>query len=183
MSRFRPRIFRPRYKAGRRVARRWTAQLGDGEVMSTTVMGNSELVLSTDYASNTALEPDGPMLARMRGSITIDSTVITAYTAWMAIFLLDASIASATPGSLVDPSVIQNLITEDVLWWHHVRFGARSVATNPDRAIIELDIKAKRKLKDKHVLLVWIATNAGAAGTQGTLSHNVRSLLVGNSAT
>jgi len=119
------------------------------------------------------------MLARIRGNLTVDPTVATAFTFWCAMFCMDADEGSATYGSTTDPTALANLIDEDVLWWYSARFGARTVATSPDRLIIPLDIKTKRRLRDKHILLAMGVSNA-AAGTQGTVTVNTRALLIGN---
>jgi len=122
------------------------------------------------------------MLARIRGNLSVEATVATAFTFWCGVFCFDADEGSGTVGSTTDPSVLANFIDEDVLWWHSARFGARTVATAPSQYAVDLDIKTKRRLRDKHVILSWVATNA-SAGTQGTVTVSSRALLIGNAAT
>lgn len=182
MRGFRPRIFRPRMKRPRS-ARRWTAQVGDGLTLSTTALGTSTLVAVSDYQGNTNLEPEGPTLVRIRGYITVTATVATAFSYWMGLWVgdVDSGAGLAAHG---DPGTVQNLIDDDWLWWTSGRAEARTLLTAPyyvDR--YEVDIKSKRRLKDQQVILSWVASNAGAAGTQGAVTLNLRALLVGNSAT
>jgi len=183
MARGMPRIFRPRRKFGSRGKRRWTAQLLDGSTLSTTALGASAILTTADYAQNANLEPEGPTLVRIRGDFWFEATVATAFSVYAMVFVADSDSGLSTGGH-GDPSVFQNLIDDNILWWQSFRCPARTLATHPNgMQRLEIDIKAKRRLKDDSVWLTAIAANAGAAGTQGTFGFTARALLVGNSAT
>lgn len=182
MRRFKPRFFRPRSRVGGRIAKRWTGNVTDGQIITTASLQNTAIVAVGDYAQNAAnLEPDGPTLARIRGFLTIDPTVATAFTFWAALGVYDESEALGL-GSAGDPSVVGNIMINDWLWWYSCRFGTRTVLTSPDRVRLEIDVKAKRRMKDMNLYLTWICTNAGAAGTQGTMTASLKALLIGNQA-
>lgn len=180
MHGFKPRIFRPRFR-GPRAKRRWGANLIDATPLSNSALDYMEIVSIADYANNANLEPSGPMLARIRGYFTIAPTIATAFTVWVSVVSADTDAVPATGGTM-DPSVYQQQIDEDILFWWSHRFPAAAAATPTQEVSVELDLKAKRRLKDTRVLILFRGTN-GAAGNAATFTCNARALLIGNAST
>jgi len=164
----------PRFR-GRGAARRWTAQLLDRQAIVSGVSGRLPLVARTDYASNGLLEPEGPTLTRMRGAVNILTTTGPS-TIFIGIGVFDEAAGTGT----TDPAAFTNLIDEAFLWWRVYSWQAIAAATPSNFINVEVDIRAKRKLRDSDVYLCWNTTGAAAPCS---LSCNIRSLLVGNSAT
>lgn len=172
------RVYRP---SRRRTARRWTAQLADLDPIENNAVSEYTLVDVSDYAQNTQIEPDGPTFVRERLFLSYFATLVDTHTVWAAIYHVDSDIA-AVLGGVLDPSVGQNLIDEDVLWWGSVIADSNSATAASPWLGHEIDIKAKRRLKASDIRLVVRSTN-GAAGQTGLLSFSSRSLMVGNQAT
>jgi len=158
--------------------RRWTAQLADQVAIANNAIFSTNIVAVADYALSPNLSPSGATLVRLRGKICLNATTLaTVQTVWLAIVNVDQDIA-AVLGGVLDPSVVANLIDEDVLWWETALLSTTFV--EHQMAEIYLDIKAQRKLKDTDVRLVVRGTN-GAAGVIGSITLNVRALLIGDS--
>jgi len=154
---------------------RWTSQLTDKTNIENNAISTYTLVDVADYASNTALEPTGVTLMRIRGFFTYMADLATQHSIFAAVFVHDADAVPAL-GGLMDPSGFQQVIDEQVLWWWSSIFLGE--ATDRDFVRMELDIKAKRRLHEDNVSLVLVGTG-GAAGAVGKLTFTLRSLLKG----
>lgn len=159
----------------RRQVRRWTANLVDQAQVVAGVQGQVIVVDVTDYASNINIEPQGPTLARVRGFVTI--APILPFTIWMGLYVVDRD----SPGGSYDPSLIQNVIDEEPLWWYSYAVNTVGATTPAAPVSIEIDVKAKRRLKDSDLILTWNTTSA--AGTCAEVTASLRALLLGTSIT
>jgi len=162
----------PRFRR-RRQSARWTAQLFDRTSVVTGTENQSIIVDVTDYASNTNIEPDGPILARVRGFLTLVPQV-SSWTFFCGLFVVDRD----SPGGSYDPINFQNLVDEEPLWWWSYSVGIASASFPIQPVQIELDIKAKRRLKDSDLILAWNST--GTAGAAALLTGTFRALMTGN---
>lgn len=173
---------RGRRGRGPRVPNRWTSQIADGAAVGTAANYVDNLVNRSDYASNTTIEPaGGVILAGIRGYITVAPTVTTAFSLWMNIVVHDEDVNTAIGGPL-DPAGFQPAIDERVIWWWSFRFPAAAAATPTMMMHFPVHIKTRVKLRDDHVFLIAVCTNA-VAGNQATLTYNLRSNLRGASIT
>lgn len=175
---FRRRIRRSIRRAFR--ARRWTSQLDQLTLVTNDpTIANAGfyaalLVQVGDYEQSPTLEPSGVTLARIRGGISLCPRIIgnQALFAWLFIVVIDED-APVPIGGEFDPSIAQNAIDEDVLWWRSCAFS-----TDRHRCDLEWDIRAKRKLRASDVALV-IRVN-GFSGTDSVnITYNSRALLLG----
>jgi len=171
----RPRRFRR--SRGARQARRWTAQLEDRTALVTGTALNVFLVTVADYASNSNLEPQGPTLERIRGFITIVPVSVVTASVWFSISVHDNDTSLLS----INSQDVQNQIDENILYWGHYSQDVVSASFPASPRTFEVDVKAKRKLKDSLVILNFYGT--GTAGTNFKVSANMRMLLTGNAAT
>lgn len=158
---------------------RWTSQLADNSPIENNALSQFVLVATSDYASNTNLEPVGVTLVRIRGFLTYAPTLAaTVHSLWAAIFMHDTDEVPVL-GGLMDPSGFQELIDEQVLWWGSGICLNGSGASQLSVRFHEIDVKAKRRLKDSAISLV-VRTTGGVAGVTGQLTMSARSLLRGS---
>jgi len=168
----RRRAFRGR--ARNPILRRWA-----GQIVSTTVLSGAQhqttLVVPATYRLGTSLEPSGPTLVRIRGSVTMFPASTASgqlHPLWAGIVVHDADF-SATNAA---PNNASHLTEEEWLWTKTGSFAALTQLTGMQPLTWEFDVKAKRRLRDSVVSFMLINAN---------VSHNLeihgqfRSLLIG----
>lgn len=144
------------------VAKRWT---GEGTtVEATTLAGTTSaaaIVSPTDYEQSPTLEQGGVTLVRMRGTISLRATVLGGI-CFFGIYVV-SELSPANP-----PSSLAGLLDGDCLIHRSLMIGT----TEP--RVIEIDIKAKRRLTDDQVVLV-----VEAIGQTVISQFSIRALLLG----
>jgi len=125
----------------------------------------------TDYAGNTNVSRTGVTVLRLVGNISLLHTDAVAATVWMGFFCANTDEGTTQQ----DPSNVQHLIDEDVLWTHVHRFGTD---TGTNREIeIPFDIRVKRKLTEDEIR--FQASTTGGSGVV-TATFVCRALLAGD---
>lgn len=141
----------------------WTAmQINQDSVDSATVsVGN--IVDRTDWADDDSFARGGT-LERIRGTLSINfggPVTSAAGALWLAIWL------SNDDETAPDPSVVGDYVENDCLWskvvnWTSTQFTSVGIM-NTQPIIIDVDVKAKRKLTSNSiVLMTWRATGASS---------------------
>lgn len=129
-------------RSSQSIARRWT---GEGQIAETTRTAPgvdfTEIVASTDYEQSATMEQSGVLLTRIRGHLAMRATIIGGL-AFVAIMVIGDT---ETPPA---PSAFDSLRHSELLW----RWSGMVGTTEP--RIIEIDVKAKRRLDDDRVVMV-----------------------------
>jgi len=138
------------------------------------------LLSPTDYQFSTTLEPTGATLICIVGCMNVMSDTAQANMnvrfAW-GILCDDVDLGGPTTGGFEDPRIASELINED---WLHVESGALDSftgaqhATGPQQNTFK--VKAKRRLKDTRVSLIFSCDSA-TAGTDLYIIGHARLLL------
>lgn len=154
---------RPRYRGragGRKALTRWT---GDFSIAETTTAAGAivynDIVTTTDYEQTVTLEAAGPTLVRIRGSLSYRATIVGAIVT-AGIFHHDDQI-NPTLGSVYDPTVFESFKEGELMWWFI------DIAPIDTTRRIEIDVKAKRRLRDHNVTFVLRATAQGITWVYG----------------
>jgi len=167
--------FMPKVRLRARVPLRWTAT-NFSVALSTpaaAAIASQVLVQETDYEFASTLEPSGAVLQRIRGSFTATPSGALAGAVLLALGIVVLKRDESPPvAALLNPTSTTSLTDDD---WLFLKSWTWDVPIGNAPVCFDIDVKAKRRLKDHRVYIVLGCS--GAATAVWTVQGLARALL------
>lgn len=157
----------------------WICSENEGLTVAIATLVEEAVLVTADYASNSAASPTGVTLLAQYLTMTYFTAMpaaVGSYRAYTGLVLIDSDETAAGGGDF-DPTLPQNLIDERWMWLDVKSFSVSTGVGGWQNPSVNIKVKSKARLRDNGVSL--IVRNLASPATL-TFAYMYRALVQGD---